>query len=186
MIPAPHWLGLFYCLSEVGLSIVKRAKSSSKNVDEGSIGLLWTVIALSVIASQLALAFAPAARSQTLAGFRAWWFVVCVSGIALRWWAIIHLGRFFTVNVAIASDHRVVDDGPYRLIRHPSYTGALLSFLGYGLSTGNWLACLLLVAPVTAAFLRRMTIEEQALVKALGEPYRAYAARTKRLLPFLY
>jgi protein-S-isoprenylcysteine O-methyltransferase len=109
-----------------------------------------------------------------------------VAGIALRWWAIIHLGRFFTVNVAIAADHRVVDDGPYRFVRHPSYTGALMSFVGLGLTTGNWLAAVVLVVPISVAFLRRITIEERVLAAALGEPYRAYAARTKRLVPFLY
>ncbi len=185
-VPAPQWIGLFYFVSEVGLSIFKRAKSSSTARDEGSIGLLWTVIVLSIIASSFAMVRFGGARSQALIDLRAWWFVLCVAGIALRWWAIIHLGRFFTVNVAIAADHRVIDDGPYRFVRHPSYTGALLSFVGLGLTTGNWIAAALLVVPISAAFLRRKEIEERALVSALGEPYRVYSARTKRLVPFLY
>lgn len=183
----PGWLlGLFYGISEVGLSIFKRAKASATSADAGSIGLLWGVILLSITASQVARAMAPGLQSAFLIDHRMWWLALCLMGVALRWYAIVHLGRFFTVNVAIASDHRVVDDGPYRLMRHPSYTGALMSFYGYGLFTGNWLAGGLLVAPVTLAFLRRMTIEEDALRTALGEPYRAYARRTKRLVPFLY
>jgi protein-S-isoprenylcysteine O-methyltransferase len=186
IVPEPHWIGLFYGISEVGLSIFKRAKSSATSVDAGSIRLLWTVIVISIAAAIVAANVVPAARAQALIDLRPWWFALCVLGVVIRWWAIIHLGRFFTVNVAIASDHHVVDDGPYRWVRHPSYSGALMSFAGIGLGMGNWLAALTLFVPVTIAFLRRMTIEEGALLGALGEPYRAYAARTKRLVPFLY
>jgi protein-S-isoprenylcysteine O-methyltransferase len=185
-MPPGSMLGLFYGLSEVGLTIFKRAKSTAAGADQGSIRMLWIVIVLSITASQLAIGQAPVFRSRALVDLRPLWVAVCIAGIAIRWWAIIHLGRFFTVNVAIAADHHVVDDGPYRFVRHPSYTGALMSFIGYGLFTGNWLAFVLLAVPVTAAFLYRMSIEERALRSGLGEPYQAYAARTKRLLPFLY
>jgi protein-S-isoprenylcysteine O-methyltransferase Ste14 len=107
-------------------------------------------------------------------------------GIILRWYAIIVLGKFFTVDVAIAKEHRVVDSGPYRWVRHPSYTGALLAFLGIGFCLGNWLSILCLMIPIAAAFLWRIRIEERALLEALGQDYRAYMRRTKRLLPFLY
>jgi protein-S-isoprenylcysteine O-methyltransferase len=186
-VPAPHWLGLFYFVSEAGLSIFKRAKTATTtSADQGSIRLLWTVIIVSVAAGELSKRLVPGARVQMLVDLRPVWFLVCLAGIAIRWWAIFHLGRFFTVNVAVARDHRVIDDGPYTLIRHPSYAGALLSFVGLGLSTANWLQCLVMVVPITAAFLRRMTIEEDALLAALGEPYRVYVGRTKRLIPFLY
>ena len=71
------------------------------------------------------------------AGMAAAKFVV---GIAIRWYAIVYLGRFFTVNVAIAADHRLIDSGPYRFVRHPSYIGALMAFLGLGLTLGNWVS----------------------------------------------
>ena len=108
------------------------------------------------------------------------------SGLCLRWFSIINLGRFFTVNVAIAKDHRVIDTGPYRLIRHPSYTGALMAFLGFGLCLSNFASVLIIVLPVTAAFLYRIRIEEAALSDSLADAYRNYCQRSKRLIPFIY
>jgi len=108
------------------------------------------------------------------------------AGIFLRWYAIVHLGRFFTVNVSIAAEHKVIDSGPYRYIRHPSYSGALLAFVGYGLCLHNWVALVLLLIPVSIGFLWRIRVEEKVLGDALGEDYSQYAARTKRLIPFLY
>lgn len=109
-----------------------------------------------------------------------------VSGLLLRWWAVAHLGRFFTVNVAVAGDHRVVDTGPYRLIRHPSYTGLLLTCLGVGLCFGNFASLLVIVVPIIALALKRMRVEEAALATALGENYRTYMSHTKRLIPGVY
>lgn len=77
----------------------------------------------------------------------------------------------------------MVDRGPYRVVRHPSYTGLLLSCLGIGLCLGNWLALLVIVVPTTAAIVYRIRIEEAALVAELGEPYRRYAAGRARLIP---
>lgn len=87
--------------------------------------------------------------------------------------SILYLGRFFTINVAIAADHRLIDSGPYRFIRHPGYTGGLLLFLGLALCMGNWLSVAVIMVPIFAAFYRRMNVEESALSEALGEPYRA-------------
>ncbi len=71
-------------------------------------------------------------------------------------------------------------------MRHPSYTGVLLAFLGLALSLHNLLSIFLIMVPITVASLHRMNVEEQALLRALGERYASYMARTKRLLPFLY
>jgi protein-S-isoprenylcysteine O-methyltransferase len=107
-------------------------------------------------------------------------------GVILRWYSIWYLGRYFTVDVAIAKEHRVINAGPYRLIRHPSYTGALMAFLGFGFSLGNWLSILCLMVPIVAAFMWRIHVEERALTEALGDDYRAYMQRTKRLIPLVY
>jgi protein-S-isoprenylcysteine O-methyltransferase len=98
----------------------------------------------------------------------------------------VYLGRFFTVNVAIAADHRLIDSGPYRFIRHPSYAGALMAFLGLGLTIGNWVSLGLLLAPTLMVFQRRMDVEESALIQAFGTRYQDYMRRTKRLLPGIY
>ena len=58
--------------------------------------------------------------------------VLFAAGLSLRWYSVVYLGRLFTYDVAIAADHRVVDSGPYRYIRHPAYSGSLLTFVGLG------------------------------------------------------
>lgn len=109
---------------------------------------------------------------------------LAVAGIALRWWAILTLGRFFTTSVTTRPGQTVVQAGPYRLVRHPSYTGMLLTVLGLLLSSANWisLACFAIVLPGLAY---RIKVEEGALLGALGDPYRDYMRRTRRLVPFV-
>ena len=109
-----------------------------------------------------------------------------VTGLLLRWRAIITLGRFFTVDVAIEPDHELIERRPFRMVRHPSYTGVLLAFVGLALTLGNWAALLAILVPIGAAFIHRMNVEENALSGALGPQYTDYMRRTNRLVPFLY
>ena len=112
--------------------------------------------------------------------------IVLAAGVTLRTWAILTLGRLFKFVVVIQDDHRVVAAGPYRLLRHPSYTGALAAFLGVGIALDNWLSMLTLVALPLAAILVRIRVEEAELGTALGQEYRSYASRTRRLVPGLW
>jgi protein-S-isoprenylcysteine O-methyltransferase len=182
----PELLAILYGLSEFGLSMFKRAGREASKADRGSLGLLWIVIFASVslafiLASGLPqLAFGPRATCEVIG------ISVFIAGIALRWYSIAILGRFFTVNVAIAADHRLIEEGPYRLVRHPSYTGSLLAFAGLGIAFCNWASLAALMAPTLAVFLRRIHIEEAALTEAFGERYRDYVRRTKRLIPAIY
>jgi protein-S-isoprenylcysteine O-methyltransferase len=180
-------LGLIYVVSELGLTLKKRAKESeSRDSDRGSLTLLWIVICDSVfLAFNLAYAFPAAA----MGGGPALSFLgaaIFAAGLAIRWYSIVHLGRFFTVNVAIATDHRLIDTGPYRFVRHPSYTGALMAFLGLALCLANWVSLPVMIVPVFLVFLRRVHVEEGALLQALGSQYRDYMNRTKRLIPAVY
>jgi protein-S-isoprenylcysteine O-methyltransferase len=112
--------------------------------------------------------------------------VLFAAGLIFRWWAIITLGRFFTVDVTIEKDHELVERGPFRMVRHPSYTGVLLAFVGFALTLRNWGAIIIVLVPIFVAFVRRMNVEEEALRGALGEKYVAYMGRTKRLVPGIY
>ncbi len=124
-------LGIIYALSELGLTLKKRAKAEeSRNEDRGSLGLLWIVIVASVTLAFSAAYALPAAGMSEGPTLRFLGIAIFAAGLAMRWYAIVHLGRFFTVNVAIAASHRLIDTGPYRFVRHPSYTGALMAFLG--------------------------------------------------------
>ena len=180
-------LGTIYVLSELALMLKKRAKSGESRIeDKGSLNLLWIVIVASVtLAFNLAYSF-PAAAMNAAPALRYPGIALFVAGLALRWYAIVHLGRFFTVNVSIAADHRLIDTGPYRIVRHPSYTGALMAFLGLGLCMANWASLLCLLVPICLVFLRRIHVEETVLLEALGNPYRDYMRRTKRLIPAIY
>ena len=90
------------------------------------------------------------------------------------------------MDVTIEKDHELVERGPFRAVRHPSYTGVLLAFVGLALSLGNWAALLVILVPIGAAFIRRMNVEEDALSRALGTRYAEYKNHTKRLVPFIY
>ncbi|MFY9803531.1 MAG: isoprenylcysteine carboxylmethyltransferase family protein [Candidatus Acidiferrales bacterium] len=107
------------------------------------------------------------------------------AGMAFRYYAMRVLGRYFTFQVDVHSGQTVIEAGPYRYIRHPSYTGALITVLGLGLVLGNWAAIFAILACVGIGYAYRIHVEEAALVEALGEPYRDYMRRTQRLIPFV-
>jgi protein-S-isoprenylcysteine O-methyltransferase Ste14 len=107
-------------------------------------------------------------------------------GIALRLWSVRTLGRYFTSIVQTSSDQPVITDGPYRVIRHPSYTGLLLAITGVGLVIGNWWSLISLTVVMAAGLVFRIRVEERALLRDLGDEYRDYAATHKRLIPFIW
>jgi len=106
-------------------------------------------------------------------------------GVLVRQWAIAVLGRFFSLTVRVAEDHRVVVKGPYRLVRHPSYTGVLITFIGLALAVQSSGALLVLLAVFSVSYGYRMRVEERVLQSELGQDYAEYMKRTKRLIPFL-
>jgi protein-S-isoprenylcysteine O-methyltransferase len=179
-------LGPLFGLSELLLALFKRSKEGAVSKDRGSLWLLWAVILASIGLASLSAALLPRANSGFLGEIRPLGVALFLGGLALRWWAIVYLGRHFTVNVSIAPDHRVVDSGPYRFVRHPSYAGALLAFVGLGICYGNYASLIAIAVPVTLAFLRRIAVEEAALTKALAGAYSEYASRTRRLVPWIY
>jgi protein-S-isoprenylcysteine O-methyltransferase Ste14 len=131
----------------------------------------------------------PAARAAvpgaTLGG--AWTFALGLTigwlGLLLRWWSFVTLGKYFTVVLMTTGDQPVVDRGPYRVLRHPSYTALLLAVSGAGLMLGNWVGTVAAVTVVLTALCYRLRVEERALTAALGERYRAFAATRARLIP---
>src|SRR6266704_2242490 len=180
-------LGLVYLISELLLTATRRSRSrTGTKQDRSTLRVVWLVIMVSVAAGvyvtkHWSAAALPHHRSVAFAAV-----VLFVAGLLLRWWAIIALGRFFTVDVTIEKDHELVERGPFRIVRHPSYTGVLLAFMGLALSLGNWAALLVILIPIGAAFVHRMNVEEDALSRALGGRYAEYMKRTKRLVPFVY
>jgi protein-S-isoprenylcysteine O-methyltransferase Ste14 len=109
-----------------------------------------------------------------------------LAGVSVRWTAIYTLGKYFTGVVMIKEDHRIIQRGLYKYLRHPAYTGTLVGHLGFGLSFSNWFSLALSSIPYLIAALYRMRVEEQALKDSFGEEYLGYAKRTKRLIPKVY
>src|SRR5207245_7158625 len=121
-------LGLVYLISELLLTVTRRSLSrTGTKQDRSTLRVVWLAIMVSVaagiyVAKQWTAAALPHQRSFVFAGL-----VLFVAGLFLRWWSIITLGRFFTVD---EKDHELVERGPFRMVRHPSYTGVLLAFVG--------------------------------------------------------
>ena len=174
------WLG-----SEVLIGISRAAPVGRRGQDRWSAPFLVIGVGLSVtLALQVARRVPEAAITDGQTLVFALGFILGIAGIVLRWWAVITLGRFFTTRVMTTGDQTVVQRGPYRYVRHPSYSGGLLTILGVILCSTNWLsiACFAIALP---GFAYRIAVEERALTNALGEPYRDYMRRTKRLVPFV-
>ncbi|MGD1047314.1 MAG: isoprenylcysteine carboxylmethyltransferase family protein [Candidatus Krumholzibacteriaceae bacterium] len=173
-------------VSEIALAFVKRSSDrTARGEDRGSQRLIWLSVALGLCLAIAAQWIQPARLPGPRDMIRILALVLLSGGLALRWAAIITLGRLFTVDVAIHSDHRIVQTGLYGLMRHPSYTGLLLAFLGLGVCLANWLSLLGLLLPITLAVVNRVMKEEQALLNSLGSDYAVYCARTKRFIPWL-
>ena len=176
-----------WVLPEVIAWRVKRSPDSSNTRDQGSLKLIvvlwWIGIAIDFL---LSLLLPQTAISWKRASFFFVGIGLMLSGIALRWYSVTILGKSFTSDVAIHSDQVLVEAGPYRYIRHPSYTGALLSLLGFGLSLGNWAGVAASLSCLGFAYAYRIPIEESALASAFGDTYRHYLKRTWRLVPFLF
>lgn len=105
------------------------------------------------------------------------------SGLALRVWSMRTLGSFYTRTLRTAQNQHVVDTGPYRMIRHPGYTGALLVWIGLALASRSVPATVLVA--VGRAYRRRIAVEEHLLQRALPE-YGEYSRRTKKLIPLTW
>jgi protein-S-isoprenylcysteine O-methyltransferase Ste14 len=135
----------------------------------------------------VALAFTAAEVHDRLPGPRS---LPAVAGIAVMWagfglraWAVRTLGRFFRVEVTVDTGQTLVDTGPYARVRHPSYTGLLVFYLGLGICLDSYLSVAAAVLLPLAAVVNRIAYEERMLVRELGEGYEIYSSRTRRLVP---
>jgi protein-S-isoprenylcysteine O-methyltransferase len=111
---------------------------------------------------------------------------LAVAGLGLRSWAFKVLGDFFTWHIGVTPGHKVVTSGPYRLLRHPSYTGAYLMYLFTVVFLHAWVVAALTAVALLFAFWRRIHHEEGWLRQHLGPEYVAYAQGTKALIPFVW
>ena len=179
-------LGITVIATEVALLISKRAKGEQDIVTDGkSLRMICRTIGVGIGLTFLSKALLP----HPIFSRSFFEYVAClllVGGMALRWISIMYLGREFTVNVAIIEGHRLTTNGPYKLIRHPSYAGLLLMFLGLGIHSNHIVGIIALTLPVFWVISKRISIEEKAMESFFGVEYVEFRKRTKKLIPYIY
>jgi len=176
----------------VGISILANILQPAYRPFEGSrtpedrgtaAQILWTVY-LTQAAALLELVLRK--RVALPLDLRAWAALgAMIGGLALRTWAVALLGPWFTWNVTVHAGQQLVTRGPYRLVRHPSYTGALMTFVASCVLLRSWVAAVFAAFALALAFTRRIRYEEALLVKSLPG-YQAYVSRTARLIPGIF
>lgn len=178
-------LSVLFFLSEFLLMLVKRSKKieRKRQNDKGSLVLLWVVITLCFTFGFM------------FANYRAWTLInyaiailgimVILSGAIIRWLSIIQLSSAFTVNVAIANNHKLKTDGVYKYARHPSYFGLLFIMFGFSVSMNSYISILIITIPMLLAILYRIKVEEEILLAEFGDEYSNYKKNTKKLIPGL-
>jgi protein-S-isoprenylcysteine O-methyltransferase Ste14 len=180
----PFWVVFFFAFVREGRVIKGSFASTPSEQDVGTFRAL-------VIGSPLALVAA------VVASFLPWltiaWpdlavmlgMALLIAGAVLRRSCFNALGKSFTGTIIVAKDQAIVQHGPYRFVRHPSYTAAFLMFIGIGLALGSWISVAILFLAHCYLYGRRVAVEERALLDTLGTPYRDYMSRTKRFIPFV-
>ena len=173
-----------WVVSEWRVGLHSRLNRRGRSVDRGTRGAV-----ILLVAAGIGGAFALAGNAQGAAIAEGQWFffgaglALIAVGIVIRQWSVTVLGSSFTTDVRVRPEQTVVERGPYRWVRHPSYTGLILIFLGIGLALGNWAALAVVVVMPTAGLVIRIRVEERALLNGLGEPYQRFAAGRPRLFP---
>ncbi len=177
----------FFAVVDGSLRKGEAAKSlASAESDRGSTMALGRAYAI----SGLILLVAPVLDYIQIARAPGWigWvgLAFMVAGLVLRIWSIRVLGEYYTRTLRTAEHQTLIDRGPYHVIRHPGYLGVMMLWIGAGLATANWMAILLIVLVLFVAYHNRIQSEERMLAATFGAQYDQYAARTRRLIPFIY
>jgi protein-S-isoprenylcysteine O-methyltransferase len=179
---AAFWTSYFaWILMEMWIFSRDRRAASGQRKDRGSV---FFIIA-SISAGQTLAFYAPHLWPWARIAAPVFWPGVALvwAGIALRIWAVLTLGRHFRTAVRILDDHKLITHGPYRVLRHPSYSGGLMTVAGIGLMLGNWLALAAAFAGMVIGYTVRIAVEEAALAAHFGEAFAAHKKRTWAVLP---
>ena len=163
----------------------KSGAGDKKGYDQGSMRIMWITISAGItLGVYFARYFRFSNSNSLLITYIS--LSIIIIGMILRFVAIFQLGRYFTVDVTLRKDHQIIQSGIYKKLRHPSYSGMLLSFLGLALSFNSWASFIIVFLPVTCSVINRMNVEEKFLIQQFGEDYKNYMKKTFRLIPYVY
>jgi len=186
---------LAYALLGVFVALERRLRQgqAAQSLETGMFDRESTrVVGGAFVVSTLGLLLAPGLnilrRGRTSISPAAGWvgLGLMVSGIGLRAWAHTTLGAFYSRTLRVTADQRLIEQGPYRLLRHPGYSGSLMLWIGAGLATTNWVVTSLIAIVTGSAYLYRVRSEEAMLAQTFGEAYQDYRQRTWKLIPLIY
>jgi protein-S-isoprenylcysteine O-methyltransferase Ste14 len=171
-------------------AIVRRAQKSAKqagSLDAGSCRVIMLGMGFaSLVAFPLAwigpLRFAAPLQVPMFA----FGVIAVAAGALIRKRCFRLLGDAFTGDVQVQPGQKIVNTGPYALLRHPAYTGGSLMNVGIALALGSWASLALLLVASFAVYSYRIAVEESALLAELGEPYREFLATRKRIIPYIW
>jgi protein-S-isoprenylcysteine O-methyltransferase Ste14 len=155
---------------------------AARATDRGSAPLIMALSLGSQVAASLELRAGTACSGAAVACGLA----LVLLGSVVRVAAIRALGKAFTATVHVGADHRLVQEGLYRRLRHPSYVGALLALIGVPILFSAWWAAAFTLVVMSFAYTRRIRLEERALLERHGAAYQDYRARTAMLIPGLW
>jgi protein-S-isoprenylcysteine O-methyltransferase Ste14 len=110
--------------------------------------------------------------------------VIVVTGLLFAVWARVHLGANWSGEVTVKEGHELIQSGPYRLVRHPIYTGLIVALVGTAVALGSWRGALAVII-AAASFWWKLKLEERWMLETFGDEYRKYQSRAAALIPFL-
>mgnify|MGYP001765959485 CR=1 FL=1 len=169
------------------ISAIRTGKAHAvEDRDRGSLVILYATILLGYGVG-IPVAFTGFAKIEALFPYLSIaGFLIIAAGLTIRLVAKRTLDAQFTYTVKIIDNHRLITTGIYRYVRHPSYLGQSMIFLGCGVAFSNWLSILFLFVPNFLAGLYRISVEERVLMDHFADRYVEYMKRTKRLVPWVY
>lgn len=165
-----------------------RQSRQSKVKTSGDKGSLWLLYGLITIGYALSFAIGATkiGRIYPWNTFFAIGMAIFTVGFTVRIYSILTLKQFFTYSVAKVENHKIISTGLYKFIRHPGYLGQLIIFMGISVTISNWLSILLMMIPVTLGYLYRIKVEETFMTDQLGNDYKNYQERTKKIILMVY
>ena len=175
-----------YGFFEYFMNVKLRRKSNVANQgDKGSLRLLTILIAVGYLLS-FSIGSTKIGRVYHWDTFFAIGGILIFLGLTIRILSILTLRQYFTYSVSKIENHKLIEKGLYKRIRHPGYLGQIIVFIGISASMSNWLSILFMMIPIAVGYGYRIKVEERFMAEQMGENYLKYKKRTKRLIPMIF
>jgi len=179
-------ISYLYGFFEVFMNLRQRSKSNViTSRDKGSLWLLYSLITIGYTLS-FSIGASKIGRIYYWDTFFAIGMTLIGLGLMVRIHSILTLKQYFTYSISKVENHKIIETGLYKFIRHPGYLGQIFIFMGISISISNWLSILAMMLAITLAYLYRIKVEERFMLEQIGENYLNYQNRTKRLIPMIF